>query len=278
MQQLPIPLFWSTWIDLNAKLDTFLAHVPRLPGMYRIRVKGHESFAYIGQTGRDLFKRTRHELARNALRPLDSPPWNDPHTAAPLLWAFRHEDDFEFELSVAPCEVEISVRQCLEDTLLYLHRIEHGHSTLCNHGRGHPLWARASNRARSRPVQRLQEAVEYDSLPVAVGNVDPLSETWLGLTWSRFEMLPSRVPSKPGVYRIANDKGIVYLGESKMLRERLAFHQRCDRFDNCSVSYSLMEKAKPWHLKERETDLIGSYFLETKTPPVFQYNPSFKIR
>ena len=61
----------------------------------------------------------------------------------PLLWAYRHENNFQFELSVAPCELPSQLRQCQEDSLLYLHRIEYGHSTLCNHGRRHPLWTRA---------------------------------------------------------------------------------------------------------------------------------------
>jgi hypothetical protein len=39
----------------------------------------------------------------------DDPPWNDPHTAAPALWAFRIEDGLQYELSVAECELEYNL-------------------------------------------------------------------------------------------------------------------------------------------------------------------------
>jgi hypothetical protein len=39
--------------------------------------------------------------------PLELPTWNDPHTAAPLLWAFRHEDDMKFELSFAVADLDV---------------------------------------------------------------------------------------------------------------------------------------------------------------------------
>lgn len=268
-----VPLTWSNWIDLDADLATYRQHVAAMAGFYRIRVKQQESLAYIGQTGRSLRLRTRGELARNALRPIEQPPWNDPHTAASLLWAYRHEDNFQFEVSVAPCELPTQLRQCREDSLLYLHRIEYGHSTLCNHGRRHPLWTRASNRKNARPTNRLDEAIDFSSLPVAIGETDPMSENWLGLDWSKFEPLPLRAPTYAGVYRIANTTGLVYLGESNRLSSRLASHAKDGRFKSCSVSFSLMEGALPWHLKERETDLIGAYFLETNQAPMYQYNP-----
>jgi hypothetical protein len=35
-----------------------------------------------------------------------------------------------------------------------------------------------------------------------------------------------------------------------------------------------MPEARPHHLKERETDLIGAYYLATIKSPAFQYKPS----
>ncbi len=165
------------------------------------------------------------------------------------------------------------LRQCQEDSLLYLHRIEYGHSTRCNHGRRHPLWTRASNRKNARPTYRLDEAINFSSLSVAIGEPDPLSKSWLGLEWSSFEPLPLLAPTSAGVYRIADSTGIVYLGESNQLSSRLASHAKDARFRSCSVSFSLIKSALPWHLKERETDLIGAFFLETNQSPMFQYKP-----
>ncbi len=133
-----VPLQWSRWIALDADLLTYQEHVVTDPGFYRVRAVGNDWLVYIGQTGRSLRQRTRAELAKHVMRPRESPPWNDPHTAAPLLWAYRYEDGMEFELSVAPAHLDVQMRQCYEDVLLYLHRLEFGHSTLCNHGRRHP--------------------------------------------------------------------------------------------------------------------------------------------
>jgi hypothetical protein len=92
-----INLTWSNWIPLDADLLTYQQFITNRPGFYRVRAVGSEFFAYIGQTGRSLRQRTRAELTKHVMRPIESPPWNDPHTAAPLLWAFRHEDGLSFE-------------------------------------------------------------------------------------------------------------------------------------------------------------------------------------
>ena len=128
-----IELNWSPWIPLDSDLQTYQEHIATAPGFYRVRAANQNSLVYIGQTGRSLRQRTRTELSKQVMRPLDSPPWNDPHTAAPSLWAFRHEDGMEFEVSVAVADdLTAQLRQCYEDALLYLHRREFGHSTLCN--------------------------------------------------------------------------------------------------------------------------------------------------
>ena len=189
-----LPLQWSRWIALDADLLTYQEHVVTDPGFYRVRAVGNDSLVYIGQTGRSLRQRTRAELAKHVMRPRESPPWNDPHTAAPLLWAYRHEDGMEFELSVASAHLDVQMRQCYEDVLLYLHRLEFGHSALCNHGRRHPWWSRATNRKDARPSHRLSSPLEYSSLPVSSGNLDPISSDWLGLSWSDFAALPTAAP------------------------------------------------------------------------------------
>ncbi len=272
-----LPLQWSRWIPLDADLLTYQEHVVTEPGFYRVRAVGNDWLVYIGQTGRSLRQRTRAELAKHVMRPRESPPWNDPHTAAPLLWAYRHEDRMEFELSVAVAELSDQLRQCYEDVLLYLHRQEFGHSTLCNHGRRHPWWSRASNRKDARPAQRLLRRVEYPSLPFASGDRDPLSDHWLGLSWTPFAALPVKAPNVAGVYRLVKDGKLLYVGESRSLRSRLATHATALRFLESQVSYHCMSDALAHHLKEREVDLIGSCLVHTNRPPLLQYSPLLRV-
>lgn len=268
-----IPLTWSDWIPLEADLAAYREHIANAPGFYQIRAVGQESLVYIGQTGRSLRLRTRSELAKQVIRPLESPPWNDPHTAAPLLWAFRHENGMAFELSVAAIDLPVQLRQSYEDVLLYLHRQHFGHSTLCNHGRRHPWWSRASNRKQGRPTSRLDAPIDYPSLPPASGISDSLSAHWLGLEWTEFSPLHSKGHRMPGVYRICSEGQLLYVGESRQLASRLAAHARDQRFKDCQVSCHFMPDALPHQLKERETDLIGAYVLQMSKPPLFQYSP-----
>ncbi len=79
-------LAWSDWLPLHAARSEFQRLIPRDPGLYRVRVIDANVLAYVGQTGRDLRERSR-ALARHTTRSADDPPWNDPHTAAPGLWA-----------------------------------------------------------------------------------------------------------------------------------------------------------------------------------------------
>jgi hypothetical protein len=51
---------------------------------------------YIGQTGRSLRERI-NDLIRNSI--LERMPFNDPHTAAPNLWAWLKTDSFQYEFS-----------------------------------------------------------------------------------------------------------------------------------------------------------------------------------
>lgn len=110
-------------------------------------------------------------------------PWNDPHTAAPSLWAWsdwssgqeeeknpqdssnserfsksskmrRNQQDssniptghYEYECSAAPLDASINGRRGMESFLLYRYRQEYGASTLCNFGRFHPRYRKSTNR------------------------------------------------------------------------------------------------------------------------------------
>ena len=263
---------WSTWIPLGAPASAFRI-LPAIAGFYRVRAVNRSGLVYVGQTGRSLRERTR-ALAVHAYRSADSPPWNDPHTAAPGLWAYRLEEDLDYEISVTPSERDYPERQSKEDELLFRHRVAHESSTLCNHGRFHPLWDRPSNRAGRRAMQR-----RSDSDPNPAGGPSltpvqlrghPIDEDWLGLSWSPTRPLAAmEAPNVPGVYRLISDGAVVYLGESKSLRGRLRTHAQ-HRSDTLG-SYVRMPGALDHHLAERECDLIGAHNL-AHGPPAAQWS------
>jgi hypothetical protein len=72
------------------------------------------------------------------MRSSQDPPWNDPHTAAPILWAYRIENAYAFEISAAEINLSYAERQCFEDYLIYSHRKFYNYSTLANFGVAHP--------------------------------------------------------------------------------------------------------------------------------------------
>lgn len=269
-------LSWSSWIDLNAPLHTFQNYITKNPGFYRIKSPQRKELVYVGQTGRDLRERTR-ALARGVYSNIENPPWNDPHTAAPLLWAYRHENKLDYKLSVASANFDTQDRQCYEDYLLYLHRIQYGYSTLINHGRLHPNWTRPTNKGKGIPAKRTGKALNYESISPAIGDNDFTGHKWLDLEWSKFEPIGNiikKLPSTTGVYRIKLDEKIIYIGESKDLKQRIKDHSRKQHFKDSLVSVHVMPDAYPYQLKEREADLIGAYYLSTRTSPEYQYNPN----
>lgn len=269
-------LSWSSWIPLNSPLGLFQKYIIKSPGFYRIRSSQYKELVYVGQTGRNLRECTRM-LGRGVYSDIDNPPWNDPHTAAPILWAYRHENHLDYELSVAFADFNTADRQCYEDYLLYLHRIEHGQSTLANHGRLHPFWTRPTNKRKGIQTKRLDNAKNYESIkPAIYNNKDYLNDKWLGLEWSQFKPIGdiiSDIPSSSGVYRIKIGEDIVYFGESKNLKNRIISHSKNINFEKSLVSVHEMFGAYPYQLKEREVDLIGAYYLSTKSSPKYQYNP-----
>ena len=265
-------LSWSEWVPLFSEVSVFQRHIAKFPGLYRVRSRQAPGLVYVGQTGRNLRERTR-SLAIHSTRGHDSPPWNDPHTAAPILWAYHHEDQFEYEVSVACTEdFDYATRQCYEDYLLHLHRMEHGHSTLANHGRFHPLWTRPSNKSAKRSMKRLETPTPYDSIEKinAVGEFG--SALWLGLKWSKSQPISrAKPPACPGIYQICGSDVMLYCGETQQLSDRINTHKKNPNFIDSSISYHLMPNARSHHLKEREVDMIGAYFESSGAGPKYQY-------
>jgi hypothetical protein len=268
-------LSWSEWIPLDAPVREYQRVISSHGGLYRVRGSGIRELVYIGQTGRNLRERTR-SLASGVRRDRIDPPWNDPHTAAPLLWAYRHENDMTFEVSVAELDVDVAERQCWEDMLLYLHRHETNCSTLCNHGRLHPHWTRPSNRKKGIAAMRRSEPVFFPSSKLASGNMDCSADDWLGLSWSPpIGLQTSTGPPVAGVYRLVSPEGMVfYIGESADLSKRLKAHARRHEEEALLASWHEVPVAVKHQLHELESDLIGAFFWEYRHPPVLQYQGS----
>jgi hypothetical protein len=65
-----VPLQWSPWVSFDT---VSFSALPSGPGVYPVRVIGHQALAHIGQTGRDLRARICH-LTQGATRSDSVPP------------------------------------------------------------------------------------------------------------------------------------------------------------------------------------------------------------
>jgi hypothetical protein len=210
-------------------------------------------------------------------------PFNDPHTAAPGLWALRVEDSMGFEFSVAPASLVYQERQCLEDMLLWKYRVEFGESTLCNHGRFHPKYSRSGPRKSAKrgeklPTGQTNPAGGPSVLPLLL-NGKPQDSDWMGLSWVALEPLRSidqrSIVKKSGLYKILDSSTyqLLYVGETRGLSNRIKAHSlgSWGHFDPLVSYHVLADNILDHQLREMETDLIGSYYEISGKPPVFQY-------
>ena len=146
-------LNWTSWISFAAP-QTKWKLIPAETGLYRVRPRRTSIIAYIGETGRQLRGRLS-SLRRGTLA--SSMPFNDTHTAAPNLWAWRKEQHWNYECSAAVFRRSKAERKALECYLLCKYRLERGESTTCNYGRFHKNYKKSSNRSRKSRGFRLSE-------------------------------------------------------------------------------------------------------------------------
>jgi len=275
-------LTWSAWVSFRTQHDAF-STLPTNPGVYRVRPVGHNQLIYIGQTGRSLRERVR----TLCLRTLDAKmPYNDPHTAAPNLWAWRDAEGWDYEASVAEADVADADRQGMECLPLWQYRLEAGESTLANHGRFHPHYSKSGSRASGRRGGRLLPGKVNPSggpsLPPLLQKGQPMGGDWMGLTWSGWAFLASNgcsaAPPSPGVYRIAQHDDVVYVGESGDLRGRLQTHARS--WDPAAEfsSVATPQAGEVHQRHELENDLIGGFFAERGRSPLRQFGRSGPAR
>ena len=214
---------WSPWVSFSAGRQEFLL-IPKEPGLYRIRPTGGNHLMYIGRTGKMLHQKLAG--LRQTLRRTDLMPWNDPHTEAPGLWAWRDaesavlsvpgegvrreepddgirgKDGIEeaapnlcgYECSAAPLDASPAGLRGMESFLLYRYRQEYGESPLCNFGRFHPRYRRSTNRKENLRGGRLAEGQKDN--PAGWPSIPPLDpegnfgeRDWMGLEWTPAETL-----------------------------------------------------------------------------------------
>ncbi len=275
---------WTEWVRFS-DVQAF-KKLPASAGVYRVRPVGVQELFYIGQTGRDLRERLR-DLRSNTLQ--EVMPFNDPHTAAPSLWAWRHAEGFAFECSVAPVQLAEDeeearrLREGLEFYLLWLYRLEFGSSTRCNHGRFHPRYRKSTDRKKGVRGDRIPDNNPSNpaggpSLPPLPLLPSPVDERWMGLTWH--PVLPLQPPvvktvgRGPGVYKILDSekKQLLYIGESQDLRDRLLQHVK-KSWQRCAPQFSfvrLPEDTPGYQRREIENDLLGGFYAQTRQIPTFQ--------
>lgn len=261
-------LDWTDWIPLKTT-PKVRKIIPTSQGVYRIRADGYSGIIYIGQTT-NLKTRTA-SLSNNSHK--KTIPLNDPHTAAPNLWVWKNEENWRYELSISETELTTQNREAFECFLLWKYRLEHNQSTLCNHGRFHPDYIKSGNK-KTKLVGRKLRANEPrnpsggPSQPPLESVNKPLNRTWMGVEWSPIRPLTLRdnIPRSTGLYKIINEKKVVYIGETEDLVDRCRSHNR--RFKDHHYSFSVLDQDTLYHQRhELENDLIGCYYqIHTEAP------------
>lgn len=275
---------WTPWFAF-ADADAF-RQLPNQSGVYRVRAQGLEELFYIGETGRNVRERLS-DLRRNTLKV--EMPFNDPHTAAPSLWAWRDAEGCEFECSAASVvftddpEEARKRREGLEFYLLWQYRLEFGSSTRCNHGRFHPRYSKSTDRKKNlRGSRHLDHFVDNvaggESLPPLQERGVPSDDDWMGLMWSRPEPLVKGLYRElsiySGIYKIFDGRtnDLLYVGETSNLRQRLMSHARKNwQCETPLFSWvQLPENIPSYQRREIENDLLGGFYAQAYTVPAFQ--------
>lgn len=287
-------LTWSPWQPLR---DSWLAgRLPDMPGLYRIRRVGCDELDYIGQTGSG---RTSLRQRAGMLRGVygDMMPYRDPHTAGPALWALRHAEGVDFEISFVPVAGTTPWRSGLKCVAIGVYRQEHGQSPAVNWGRM-PAGYRMSSGNNSRLVaagKRIRggptNVEDASHLPgiAPSGSLGgyPESVVWCGHTWSSWMPLNSTLTAIPsganGLYRVRqpNIPGLlVYIGQGQVraglsAREQKArdpwYAQAALFAGPIECSWVLNDSWYPHQHLELENDLIAGHILATGAIPPSQF-------
>jgi hypothetical protein len=252
-----------------------LADVPPVPGLYRARRVGRQDLDYLGQTGRNLRERLG---ALRAGAYATVMPYRDPHTAAPALWALRHSEQAEWEVSFSIVDQGPAARKGLEALAITLYRREHGVSPTVCFGRMPPRYRPSSpNNARAVAAGRRTRGgpdTEASQSPPSVpvhgdpGGA-PASPDWVGWRWTPWQTSSAAIPSS----------GLIYVGKGR-IQQRIASHLRRSRGDHRQSAALAGDLEQSWvdgsafadtQLLEHENDLIAAHVLVTGAAPLAQF-------
>ncbi len=287
-------LRWTRWVPLEgARRDP---EIPKAPGLYRIRSVQTGRMLYVGQTGRTLRERL------GALKGVyaEEMPYNDPHTAAPALWAHRIDTGETFEVSVAMLDVDKADRMGREALEVSKQRIIDGCSPAYNFGRMPFGWIKstgnnrrlveAGKRARGRRMtdEELAALPPDPSVPPPPSlEGDPRAADWLGLAWRPSDTAPP-ARTDTGVYRISmrRDGPLDYVGQG-LIVDRWKQHTENWFLDLAAeagardVAAGDVATGDVWdwvglalssrQLLEVENDLIAGHMVTFTRPPRVQF-------
>ena len=279
---------WSDWIPLDT--GSF-ATIPREPGLYRIRHQNADRpfLEYIGESGNT--RRRIQSLTRGVYT--DEMPYRDPHTAAPCLWAVRHEDGPALDVSytLPPNAKDDQHRKGLETALIALHRRATDRSPTANFGRIISGYKQSSYSYSDPPFKGgILEA--NDEEPNAVCGIEPptwqnwespRAPEWMGLDWSdpcRLEDRLAATPPNNGLYRIwyaDSDAPLAYIGESSAIPSRLYTHEKTFGGQALFAYVERIDLDAAHKRKEIETDLLGAYYLAIGETPPAQFGHSENV-
>ena len=276
-------LSWTEWVRFS---DGDFQALPDQAGFYRVRPVGKKELAYIGQTGGSLKNRLA-TLARETLRDTKTMPYNDPHTAAPNLWAWSNSDNIEYECSAAPEKLSKRNRLARECYLIWQYRLSAGESPRCNLGRFHPRYMKSkgrSTRIRGGKLPRgSKNPAGGHSAPPLRHKGSPSVSKWMGLSWSKDSGERGQKIPNAGLYKILRSDGhLLYVGKSDgHLISRARSHIRTKRLpSNVQIWVSapkLLARKGPLahHFLELENDLIASFYAMYGQAPPKQF---FKMK
>jgi hypothetical protein len=222
-------------------------------------------------------------------------PYRDPHTAGPGLWALRDSMGASFEVGFCEVDGDTQWRNALEDVAIALHGERHGASPTLNFGKmpdGYQMSSgnnarlvAAGKRFRGGPSDKAGAEHEAGIGPIGSLDADTTGPRWCGHRWCEWRRLTAEAISAAlrgsGLYRIAGNGSIVYIGEGN-LKARLRAHA-AKLTAGTPQGEVLAAAAAPkfssvagaaWNRRQRlelETDLIAAYVLAERAAPAAQF-------
>jgi len=223
-------------------------------GLIRLR-HWSKGLVYVGHTTN--LKERLHAI--NNQMGKDEIPDTAPVSAAPELWELINDKGGELEVSIATLpEYPPKFLSAMQVALITMARQHAGES---------PLTAFGGDERSYAPLDWANyEKTEADGWPASVD--------WLGLEWSNWSPLSTRlddprpVSGNRIVYMIRSPTGaMVRIGSSKNPTDRLRNHER-NYGEQYEYTFAEPDVTNDHHLWETEADIIGAYVFAENAPPL----------